>query len=93
MVRPADEELLERLKGTPLTGLSRSLGIEIDEWLPVASSPLPVTLRLTPGRHDVDWTRGILESLGVKESGGLVHLSHGLCLSQKANILMICPRK
>lgn len=66
MVRPADEELLERLKGTPLTGLSRSLGIEIDEWLPVASSPLPVTLRLTPGRHDVDWTRGILESLGGK---------------------------
>ena len=60
MVRPADEELLEELAKAPLAGLSRSLGIDVDQWLPIASSPLPVTMRLTPRRHDMDWTRGIL---------------------------------
>ena len=61
MVRPADEDLLEQLAKTPLAGLSRSLGIDVDQWLPIASSPLPITLRLTPGRHDEEWTREMLE--------------------------------
>ena len=64
MVRPADKELLEELANTPLTGLSRSLDIDIEEWLPIASSPLPITLRLTPRRHDMEWTRKMLESIG-----------------------------
>ena len=66
MVRPADKELLEELANTPLTGLSRSLDIDIEEWLPIASSPLPITLRLTPRRHDMEWTRKMLESIGGK---------------------------
>ena len=66
MVRPADKELLGRLKSTPLCGLAKSIGIEIDEWLPVASSPLPVTMRLTPRRNDIDWTRSMLQSVGGK---------------------------
>ncbi len=66
MVRPADKVLLEELANTPLAGLSRSLGIDIEEWLPIASSPLPVTMRLTPRRHDMDWTRKMLESVGGK---------------------------
>ena len=65
-MRPADEELLEELAKAPLAGLSRSLGIDVDQWLPIASSPLPVTMRLTPRRHDMDWTRENLESLGGK---------------------------
>ena len=64
MVRPADAELLEWLAKTPLSGLSRSLGIDVGNWLPIASSPLPITLRLTPGRHDIEWTRKMLESIG-----------------------------
>ena len=66
MVRPADEELLEKLVQTPLSGLATSLGIDVERWLPVASSPLPVTMRLTPRRHDIDWTREMLESVGGK---------------------------
>jgi len=66
MVRPADKELLEELANSPLTGLSRSLDIDIEEWLPIASSPLPITLRLTPRRHDMEWTRKMLESIGGK---------------------------
>ncbi len=64
MVRPADAGLLEELADTPLSGLSRSLGINVEEWLPVASSPLPITLRVTPGRHDIEWTRSMLKSIG-----------------------------
>ena len=64
MVRPADAGLLEELAETPLSGLSRSLGINVENWLPVASSPLPITLRVTPNRHDVEWTRKMLESIG-----------------------------
>ena len=67
MVRPADEPLLEDLASTPLAGLSRSLGINVEQWLPFASSPLPVTCRLTPRRHDMDWTREMLESIGGKK--------------------------
>ena len=64
MVRAAGEDLLEELAETPLTGLARVLGIDIDQWLPVASSPLPITMRLTPRRHDIDWTRDKLEEIG-----------------------------
>ena len=64
MVRPADTALLEELAGTPLSGLSKSLGIDLNDWLPIASSPLPVTLRITPNRYDIKWTRKMLESIG-----------------------------
>ena len=64
MVRPAEDDLLEDLAKSPLSGLSRILNIDIDEWLPIASSPLPITMRVTPGRHDIEWTRAILESIG-----------------------------
>ena len=66
MVRPADAGLLKELAGTPLSGLSRSLGIDVEKWLPVASSPLPITLRITPNRHDIEWTRMMIESIGGK---------------------------
>ena len=64
MVRAAEPGLLSELAQTPLAGLSRSLGIDVKEWLPIASSPLPVTLRVTPDRHDIEWTRKMLESIG-----------------------------
>ena len=64
MVRAAEPGLLSEVAQTPLAGLSRSLGIDVEEWLPIASSPLPVTLRVTPDRHDIEWTRKMLESIG-----------------------------
>ena len=67
MVRPADKELILELAKTPLAGLARSLGIGVEKWLPFASSPLPVTMRLTPRRHDIDWTREQLKSLGGEQ--------------------------
>ena len=70
MVRPAEDDLLEDLAKSPLSGLSRILNIDIDEWLPIASSPLPITMRVTPGRHDIEWTRAILESIGGEKSPG-----------------------
>ena len=72
MVRAAGEDLLEELAETPLTGLAKILGIDIDDWLPVASSPLPITMRLTPRRHDIDWTRKMLESIGGERIPWLV---------------------
>ncbi len=66
MERGAGNELALELDKTPLSGLARSLGIDVEKWLPFASSPLPVTMRLTPRRHDIDWTREQLESVGGK---------------------------
>ena len=66
MVRPADDELVGALASTPLAGLARRLGIDVDAWLPIASSPLPVTMRITPGRHDIEWTREQLSKIGGK---------------------------
>ena len=67
MVRPADDDLLEKLSTTPLTALAKTLDIDVEKWLPVASSPLPVTLRLTSNRPDKEWTRSILKDLGGKQ--------------------------
>jgi len=67
MVRAASDDLLDKLSTSPLTALAKNLGINTDEWLPVASSPLPVTLRLTTGRIDRDWTRNILKELGGRQ--------------------------
>ena len=72
MVRPAGAVLLDELAGTPLSGLSRSLGIDVEKWLPVASSPLPITLRVTPNRHDIEWTRNMLESIGGEKISWMV---------------------
>jgi len=72
MVRAAGEDLLEELAETPLTGLAKILGINVEDWLPVASSPLPITMRLTPRRHDIDWTRKMLESIGGERIPWLV---------------------
>jgi len=66
MVRAPEPELIEKMRTTPLAGLASSLGIDIDAWLPIASSPLPVTMRLTPRRHDIDWTREQLIAMGGK---------------------------
>ncbi len=66
MVRPADADLIEELRGKPLVKLAKSLGLDVDNWLEVSSSPLPVTLRLSPDRHDIEWTKQKLISLGGK---------------------------
>ncbi|MCS5525780.1 MAG: hypothetical protein NZ737_01730, partial [Candidatus Poseidoniaceae archaeon] len=66
MVRTPEPELIEKMRTTPLAGLASSLGIDVDAWLPIASSPLPVTMRLTPRRHDIDWTREQLIAMGGK---------------------------
>lgn len=54
----------EELAALPLTGLARSLGAEVEGWLDIVSSPLPETLRLTPGRWDEAWTAQQIEAMG-----------------------------
>ncbi|MDP6869857.1 MAG: RsmB/NOP family class I SAM-dependent RNA methyltransferase [Candidatus Poseidoniaceae archaeon] len=64
MVRPANENLLSELASKPLAGLARSLDIDIDSWITSATSPLPITMRITSKRHDVEWTREQLSIMG-----------------------------
>ena len=64
MVRVASSELLAELSNKPLANLARNLGINVDDWLPVASSPLPITLRISPNRHDSEWTKERLRKMG-----------------------------
>lgn len=60
-----DEELLDAAKVSPLAGLAESLGYEMNEWLEVATTALPETLRITSNRNDRDWTIQQIANLGA----------------------------
>ena len=54
----------EELAAQPIAALAKSLGADIEAWLNVVERPLPETLRLTPNRSDLEWTRRTIEGLG-----------------------------
>ena len=60
-----DEELLDAAKDSPLAGLANSLGYDMDEWLEVATTALPETLRITSNRNDSEWTIKQIRDLGA----------------------------
>jgi 16S rRNA C967 or C1407 C5-methylase (RsmB/RsmF family) len=62
-----DEELLDAAKVSPLAGLAESLGYEMDEWLEVATTALPETLRITSNRNDREWTIQQIRNLGATQ--------------------------
>ena len=45
--RGGEDGLLAQAEIAPLTGLAESLGIGRNEWIGIATQPLPETLRLT----------------------------------------------
>ena len=54
------------VENTPLLGLAISLGLEKEEFLNIATSKLPETLRITGFLPDKDWTKLQIEKLGGK---------------------------
>ncbi|MAY05388.1 MAG: hypothetical protein CMB25_07330 [Euryarchaeota archaeon] len=63
--RSGEDGLLAQAEIAPLTGLAESLGIGRNEWIQVATTPLPETLRLTMNHYDMEWTRQQLRSMGA----------------------------
>ena len=71
--RESETSLLEQAEIAPLTGFAQSLGIPKQDWIDVATTPLPETLRLSMHHHDKDWTREKLIEMGGKP----IAWSHG----------------
>tara|TARA_Y100001954_G_scaffold238546_1_gene306620 strand:- start:7428 stop:9137 length:1710 start_codon:yes stop_codon:yes gene_type:complete len=65
--RSGEDGLLAQAKIAPLTGLAESLGINRNEWIGIATQPLPETLRLTMNHYDMEWTREQLLEMGAKK--------------------------
>ena len=65
--RSGEDGLLAQAEIAPLTGLAESLGIDRNEWIGIATQPLPETLRLTMNHYDMGWTRRKLLDMGAKE--------------------------
>ena len=65
--RSGEDGLLAQAEIAPLTGLAESLGIDRNEWIGIATQPLPETLRLTMNHYDMGWTRQQLLDMGAKE--------------------------
>lgn len=63
--RSGADGLLAQAEIAPLTGLAESLGIDRQDWIQTATTPLPETLRLTMNHYDVDWTRQQLHEMGA----------------------------
>lgn len=59
----------EELASTVLTRLAQSLGADVHTWLDVVERPLPETLRITPGRPDVEWTVAQIKAMGGQAMG------------------------
>jgi 16S rRNA C967 or C1407 C5-methylase (RsmB/RsmF family) len=57
----------DELAAQPIAALAQSLGANLEAWLDVVERPLPETLRLTPNRTDVEWTRRILKRFGGEQ--------------------------
>ncbi|MGB0365776.1 MAG: hypothetical protein ACPGJD_06930 [Candidatus Poseidoniaceae archaeon] len=65
--RSGEDGLLAQAEIAPLTGLAESLGIDRNEWIGIATQPLPETLRLTMNHYDMGWTRQQLLDMGAKK--------------------------
>tara|TARA_B100000035_G_scaffold171740_1_gene146531 strand:- start:457 stop:2166 length:1710 start_codon:yes stop_codon:yes gene_type:complete len=65
--RSGEDGLLAQAENAPLTGLAESLGIDRNEWIGIATQPLPETLRLTMNHYDMEWTRQQLLDMGAKK--------------------------
>ena len=65
--RSGEDGLLAQAEIAPLTGLAESLGIDRNEWIGIATQPLPETLRLTMNHYDMEWTRQQLLDMGAVE--------------------------
>ncbi|CAI8410419.1 MAG: Ribosomal RNA small subunit methyltransferase F [Candidatus Poseidoniaceae archaeon] len=65
--RSGEDGLLAQAEIAPLTGLAESLGIDRNEWIDIATQPLPETLRLTMNHYDMEWTRQQLLDMGAKK--------------------------
>ena len=63
--RSGEDGLLAQAELAPLTGLAESLGIDRNEWIGIATQPLPETLRLTMNHYDMEWTRQQLLDMGA----------------------------
>ena len=63
--RSGEDGLLAQAEIAPLTGLAESLGIGRNEWIGIATQPLPETLRLTMNHYDMEWTRQQLLDMGA----------------------------
>ena len=63
--RSGEDGLLAQAEIAPLTGLAESLGIGRNEWIGIATQPLPETLRLTMNHYDMEWTRQQLLNMGA----------------------------
>ena len=63
--RSGEDGLLAQAELAPLTGLAESLGIDRNEWIGIATQPLPETLRLTMNHYDMEWTRQQLLNMGA----------------------------
>ena len=63
--RSGEDGLLAQAEIAPLTGLAESLGIDRNEWIGIATQPLPETLRLTMNHYDMEWTRQQLLNMGA----------------------------
>ena len=63
--RSGEDGLLAQAEIAPLTGLAESLGIDRNEWIGIATQPLPETLRLTMNHYDMEWTRQQLLDMGA----------------------------
>ena len=63
--RSGEDGLLAQAEIAPLTGLAESLGIGRNEWIGIATQPLPETLRLTMTHYDMEWTRQQLLDMGA----------------------------
>ena len=63
--RSGEDGLLAQAGLAPLTGLAESLGIDRNEWIGIATQPLPETLRLTMNHYDMEWTRQQLLDMGA----------------------------
>lgn len=60
-----DEDLRDAAKDSALAGLAQSLGYEMDEWLEIATTALPETLRITSERNDRQWTIQQIRDFGA----------------------------
>lgn len=69
--RDDDIPFREAVTSTPLAAYAAYFcaedGSDVEEWLDIATTPLPETLRLNPLRDDKDWTAALLKKLGGKE--------------------------
>jgi len=60
-----EEDLEEISRDSCLTKLALELGLDLESWISMTTSPLPETLRVTKSRKDREWTISELERMGA----------------------------